>query len=69
MESLFKTAKHRSQFPARGFATLQNARQWGRDFVHWYNVQHRHSGIRYVTPAERQALEDPAILQAPTRRT
>ena len=63
VESLFKTAKYRPEFPARGFATLENARQWGRDFVHWYNVEHRHSGIRYVTPAQRHALEDRAILQ------
>lgn len=63
VESLFKTAKYRPEFPARGFATLENARQWGRDFVHWYNVEHRHSGIRYVTPAQRHALEDRTILQ------
>lgn len=30
--------------------------------VHWYNNEHRHSGIRYVTPAQRQAGEDVAIL-------
>jgi len=64
VESLFKTAKYRPEFPARGFATLEDARQWGRHFVHWYNVEHRHSGIRYVTPAQRHALEDRAILQA-----
>lgn len=64
VESLFKTAKYRPEFPARGFANLEDARAWGRDFVRWYNLEHRHSGIRYVTPAQRHALEDHAILQA-----
>jgi putative transposase len=30
--------------------------------VHWYNLEHRHSGIRYVSPAQRHAGEDNAIL-------
>ena len=64
VESLFKTAKYRPEFPAKGFADLQAARQWGSRFVHWYNGEHLHSGIRYVTPAQRHAGEDHAILQA-----
>lgn len=64
VESLFKTAKYRPEFPARGFATLEDARLWGANFVRWYNLEHRHSGIRYVTPAQRHALEDRAILAA-----
>ena len=64
VESLFKTAKYRPEFPASGFADLEDSRAWGRDFVHWYNFEHRHSGIRYVTPAQRHAGEDLAILQA-----
>jgi putative transposase len=32
--------------------------------VRWYNVEHRHSGIRYVTPEQRHAGEDTAILAA-----
>ena len=64
VESLFKTAKYRPEFPARGFADLEDARRWGAEFVHWYNFEHRHSGIRYVTPAQRHAQEDQAILAA-----
>jgi len=64
VESLFKTAKYRPEFPVRGFASLEQARAWGRDFVCWYNFEHRHSGIRYVTPAQRHAGEDLAILHA-----
>lgn len=64
VESLFKTAKYRPEFPAHGFASLQQARAWGYDFAHWYNFEHRHSAIRYVTPAQRHAGEDQAILEA-----
>jgi len=61
-EALFRTAKYRPEFPAKGFADLAAARQWAADFVHWYNLEHRHSGIRYVTPAQRHAGEDRRIL-------
>lgn len=64
VESLFKTAKYRPEFPVRGFANLDAARAWGLEFVRWYNFEHRHSGIRYVTPAQRHALEDREILAA-----
>jgi putative transposase len=63
-ESLFRTAKYRPEFPAKGFATLQEARAWAAGFVRWYNFEHRHSGIRYVTPAQRHAGDDHAILAA-----
>jgi transposase InsO family protein len=63
-ESLFRTAKYRPEFPVKGFATLEAARQWGAAFVHWYNVEHKHSGIRYVSPQQRHAGEDHAILDA-----
>lgn len=64
VESLFRTAKYRPEFPARGFADLDTARRWGAEFVRWYNVEHRHSGIRYVSPAQRHAGHDVAILAA-----
>jgi putative transposase len=35
VESLFKTAKYRPEFPVRGFATLEDARQWGRHPARW----------------------------------
>ena len=63
-ESLFRTAKYRPEFPAKGFANLDDARAWAARFVQWYNVEHRHSGIRYVSPAQRHAGEDQAILAA-----
>jgi hypothetical protein len=63
-EALFRTAKYRPDFPAAGFADLAEARRWAAAFVHWYNHEHRHSGIRYVTPAQRHAGEDSPILAA-----
>jgi transposase InsO family protein len=64
VESLFRTAKYRPEFPQRGFEDLQQARQWAAGFVRWYNHEHRHSGIRYVTPAQRHAGADRQILLA-----
>ena len=61
-EALFRTAKYRPEFPTNGFADLDQARAWARRFVHWYNHDHRHSGIRYVSPAQRHAGADAAIL-------
>jgi putative transposase len=63
-EALFRTAKYRPEFPVKGFAELDAARQWAERFVHWYNDEHRHSGIAYVTPAQRHAGQDRALLAA-----
>ena len=63
-EALFRTAKYRPEFPAKGFTGLDDARAWGGRFVHWYNTEHRHSGIGYVTPAQRHAGEDHTVLAA-----
>jgi len=63
-ESLFRTAKYRPEFPSRGFADMEQARTWAAAFVHWYNQEHRHSGIGYVTPAQRHEGQDQAILAA-----
>ena len=63
-EALFRTAKYRPEFPLKGFADLTAARQWAMQFVQWYNHEHRHSGIRYVTPAQRHAGRDRHLLEA-----
>ena len=47
-----------------GFETLEAARQWGAAFVHWYNLEHKHSGIRYVSPQQRHTGQDHVILAA-----
>ena len=63
-ESLFRTAKYRPEFPVKGFANLDQARTWAAGFARWYNIDHRHSGIRYVSPDQRHAGDDHAILAA-----
>ena len=61
-ESLFKTLKYVPNFQPQGFASLTEARLWVKNFVEWYNYEHRHSGIHYVTPAQRHNGEDKEIL-------
>ncbi|KPC31408.1 Integrase catalytic subunit [Pseudomonas savastanoi pv. glycinea] len=61
-ESLFRTLKYCPQWPQDGFASLDAARLWVRDFMRWYNNDHRHSRIRFVTPAERHRGLDHQIL-------
>lgn len=61
-ESLFRTCKYRPCYPVDGFASLEAARHWVHGFVQWYNHEHRHSGIRLVTPAQRHAGEDAEVL-------
>lgn len=62
-EALFKTLKYRPDYPAKPFADLAAARGWVAGFVRWYNHDHRHSAIRFVTPAQRHAGLDAALLQ------
>jgi putative transposase len=49
-EAHFKTLKHRPAFPDR-FDSIEQAREFCRGFFHWYNREHRHSGIGLMTPA------------------
>jgi putative transposase len=61
-EALFRTIKYRPDYPSKGVATLEDSRDWVRSFVRWYNHEHRHSAIRYVTPAERHDGLDQQVL-------
>lgn len=65
-ESLFKTLKYRPAYPLKPFDTLGAARNWVTELVRWYNHEHRHSAIRFVTPAQRHRNLDQDILD---RRT
>lgn len=62
-ESLFRTLKYTPAYPGKPFSSLDAARQWVRDFARWYNMEHRHSAIRYVTPHERHSGREQEILQ------
>ena len=61
-ESLFKTLKYRPCFPEKPFESLEDARIWVAEFQQWYNEEHRHSAITFVTPGQRHRGEDIAIL-------
>lgn len=61
-ESLFGTMKTRPEYPRRPFKDIQEARNWCEAFVRWYNNEHRHSAIGYVTPAQRHGGKSSEIL-------
>lgn len=61
-ESLFRTLKYRPAYPLHPFADIAAARTWATTLVQWYNHEHRHSAIRFVTPAQRHAGLDQSIL-------
>lgn len=61
-EALFRTCKYRPDYPAGGFAELDQARLWMANFVEHYNGVHRHSAIQFVTPGQRHCGEHEAIL-------
>jgi len=63
-EALFKTLKYRGNWPSSGFLSVEDARDWVHHFVEWYNHEHKHSQINYVTPAERHQGLDEEILSA-----
>lgn len=48
-ESQFKTMKYRPEFPDR-FGSIADSRLFCQGFFPWYNKEHYHSGIAYLTP-------------------
>jgi putative transposase len=60
-ESLFRTVKYRPDYPRRPFQRVEEACNWVAAFVEWTNHQHRHSGIRFVTPDQRHSGKARAI--------
>lgn len=57
-EALFRTVKYCPAWPTKGFASLAAVREWMLTFEHAYNEQHRHSGINFITPADRHRGAD-----------
>ena len=62
-ESQFKTMKYRPTFPSR-FGSLEDGLAFCRVYFRWYNTQHRHSGIAYLTPDDVHHGRAPQILIA-----
>ena len=66
IESYHKTMKYTVGYP-NTFSSLDHARRWYADFVHWYNTKHLHAGLGYVTPHQRRSGEAEAIYAARNR--
>jgi putative transposase len=49
-EAQFRTLKYCPQFPDR-FGSIEDGRAFGQAFFRWYNQEHRHSGLGFLTPA------------------
>jgi putative transposase len=54
--------KHTPAYPRIPFNNISIAQQWPGRFVGWYNLEHRHSAIRYLTPDERHCGRENDIL-------
>jgi putative transposase len=77
-ESHFKTLKYRPEFPER-FGCIEDSRSFCRGFFNWYNTEHYHSGIGFLTPEDvhyertediiknRQAVLEDAFSRHPER--
>ena len=61
-ESLFRTMKYVPYYPQKGFEDIVGARRWVEEFVRWYNTEHLHSAIKFVTPEQRHEGLDGEIL-------
>jgi putative transposase len=77
-EAQFKTLKYRPEFPER-FGSIEDARAHCQHFFRWYNADHCHSGIGFMTAEsvhygraqtlfrQRAQTLDVAFLAHPTR--
>jgi len=62
-EALFRTMKYRPEYPRKPFESIEQARAWVSGFVQWYNTEHLHSAIRFVTPDDRHYGKEKEILE------
>lgn len=63
IESLFRVVKYRPNYPRKPFKSIDEARSWVCGFVEWYNTEHLHSGIRFVSPSTRHKMRENEILR------
>lgn len=62
-EALFRTMKYVPEYPKKPFMSLADAIAWVTAFVSWYNHEHLHSGVGFVTPADRHDGRADEILE------
>ena len=58
MELMFRTVKYCASYPCDGIASLEAARTWLEGLVRFYNDQHHHSSLNFVTPHQKHNGED-----------
>ena len=61
-ELVFRTMKYRPDYPSKPFVSLTEAREWSAVFVRWYNEEHKHSSLKFVTPAQRHYVQARKLL-------
>lgn len=61
-EAIFRTLKYRPGYPRKPFADVEAARIWVQGFVRWYNEEHKHSGLKFLTPGQRHRGETETIM-------
>ena len=62
-ESQFKTLKYRPEFPRR-FGSIEDARAFCVDFFGWYNTEHHHSALGWLTPEDVHYGRGPRLVEA-----
>ena len=61
-EAIFRTLKYRPGYPRTPFDDLTAARDWVHGFTRWYNEEHKHSGLKFLTPGQRHRGEADRLL-------
>ena len=61
-EAIFRTLKYRPGYPSKPFADVEAARNWVHGFAQWYNEDHRHSGLKFLTPGQRHRGETKTLM-------
>jgi putative transposase len=59
---LFRTCKYHPDWPNKGFATKTDVQAWIKSSAKWYNDEHLHSAIRFVTPNMRHGGKNCDVL-------
>ncbi|MBW2570417.1 MAG: transposase, partial [Deltaproteobacteria bacterium] len=62
-EALFRTLKYKPGYPVKHFESLEASRDWVLKFVRWYNYEHKHSNLKFISPALRHCGKDQEILE------
>ena len=62
-ESIFRTCKYRPDYPYKGFTDITEAREWVLKFANWYNYEHKHSGLKFISPIQRHEGKDEEIMR------